>query len=51
MSETEKEVISLIRNSNDPAVALDVALKLILEFVAPLEAAPCKTPELPSVAS
>jgi hypothetical protein len=51
MSETEKEVIFLIRNSNDPAAALDVALKLVLEFVEPREAAPCKTPELPSVAS
>ena len=33
MTETEIEVITLIRNHNDPGQALNVALKLMFDFL------------------
>ena len=51
MEENESEVISLIRSSKDPIAALEVAFKLILTFVEPHEASPCKTPVLLSEVS
>lgn len=42
MNKAEDRVLSLINNSKDPALALDVALKLILEFLEPLQASECK---------
>ena len=51
MEENESEVISLIKSSKDPIAALEVAFKLIQEFLEPLEASPYKSPAQPSVAS
>lgn len=45
MTEAECEVISLIHSSNNPTVALEIALKLALEFLEPLQASLCKHPE------
>ena len=51
MEENESEVITLIRSSSDAAVALEVALKLIQEFLEPLSVARYTKPELLSVAT
>lgn len=51
MTDTESEVISLIHSSKNPELALEVAIKLVLEFLEPHEASPCKTPALLSEVS
>ena len=42
LSNEENKVISLIENSKNPALALEVALTLILEFLEPLQVSECK---------
>ena len=49
MTEAEYKVINLIKNSNDPAAALDVAIKLALEFLGLPQDAPCTSPAQTSV--
>ena len=51
MTESECEVIPLVHSSTTPTVALEIALKLVLEFLEPHEASPCKTPALLSEVS
>ena len=41
MNESEAKVINLIKNSTDPIAALEVALKLILEFLETPQAYSC----------
>ena len=41
MNESETKVISLIENSKNPLAALEVALKLILEFLELPRASEC----------
>ena len=45
MTDTESEVFSLIHSSKNPELALEVAIKLALEFLEPHEVSPCKTLE------
>ena len=50
MNDAELKVISLIKNSNDPEAALNVAIKLALEFLMLPQDAPCTNPAPLSVA-
>jgi hypothetical protein len=45
MNESESRLISLIQNSTDPAAALDVALKLVQEFLSLPQASRCTSSE------
>ena len=45
MTEAESKVINLIERSNDPIAALDVAFKLILEFLELPQASRCTSSE------
>ena len=45
MNESESRLIALIQNSTDPAAALEVAFKLILESSMPPQASRCTIPE------
>lgn len=40
MTDHEKEMIQFIRNSSDPARALEIAIKVIVEFLRQLESPP-----------
>lgn len=50
MNETESRLIYLLRESNDTTTALEVALKLIQEFLVPPQDVPCTTSEPTRVA-
>lgn len=51
MNELETKVISLIENSKNPLAALEVALKLILDFLETPQASSCSSPEPLGVAT
>jgi hypothetical protein len=44
MTEHEKELIHIIRNSSDPEKALQTAVSIILDFLQQLESSPKPTP-------
>lgn len=45
MNDAEHKVISLIENSNNLSAALEVAIKLALEFLEHLQDVQCMSPE------
>jgi hypothetical protein len=45
MTDHEKELLQFIRSSSDPAKALEIAIKVIVEFLRQLESSPEPSPD------